>query len=97
MPEIVCVRDFRFRSVSRVVVDCNAAARFEVVFGCHVYRGTPDSASVFHMEAASAARLGLAVFTYDLNAVEVHLPVSWMSLSGQPALAIIVASPALKL
>ena len=49
------------------------------------------------MEAASAARFGLAVFTYDLNAVEVHLPVSWMSLSEYPALAIIVASPALKL
>ena len=49
------------------------------------------------MEAASAARFGLAVFTYDLNAVDVHLPVSWMSLSEHPALAIIVASPALKL
>ena len=61
------------------------------------YSGTPDSVSVFQMEAASAARLGLAVFTYDLKAVDVHLPVSWMSLSEHPALAIIVASPALKL
>ena len=40
------------------------------------YSGTPDSVRVFQMEAASAARFGLAVFTYDLKAVDVHLPVS---------------------
>ena len=65
--------------------------------GCRAYSGTPDSASVFHMEAANAARFGLAVFTYDLNAVDVHRPVNWMSLSGHPAFAIMVAKPALKL
>ena len=52
---------------------------------------------MFQIEAASAACFGLAVFTYDLKAVDVHLPVSWMSLSEHQALAIIVASPALKL
>ena len=76
---------------------CLVADSFGFCFDCHVYSGTPDSVRVFHMEAASAARLGLAVFMYDLNAVEVHLPVSWLSLSEQPALAIIVASPPLKL
>ena len=40
------------------------------------YSGTPDSVRVFQMEAASAALFGLAVFMYDLNAVDVHLPVS---------------------
>ena len=61
------------------------------------YRGTPDSVSVFQMEAANAALFGLAVFTYALKAVDVHLPASWMSLSGKPAFPIIVGKPALKL
>ena len=66
-------------------------------FMYQVYSGTPDSVSVFQMEDANAALFGPAVFTYALNAVDAHLPVSWMSLSDNPAFPIIVGKPALKL
>ena len=49
------------------------------------------------MFAAITALLGLAVLTYSLNASDDHLPANWIWSSEQPASAIMVTIPALKL